>query len=643
MTMTYPPTTPCQLDALESRRLLSGGTPDPSFAGGGSVELPVAVERLHGGEAGQPVLGVGPDALVRLKPDGTLDASFDGDGVYAEPAGRGIDAAGFNTVSKRTAYVSGRRDAGDNRSTYLTVLDESGAPVAGFGDAGTVDLTGIAVGDSEYSPVVETGRQVLVREDGGVYVFGTVDFGEYEETDGRILSFDAEGNLLGTLTGRYRYQSYGFNEISLADGDDLYVEGSSDGEYSSYVSLNRYDVDLTLLNDDAIFGGSVGAFGNERLLDVSRRPVGGSAHLVVLSDVGGSTSQNLEQDVQYAVRFGEHAVGTDLASTVSTPDDDPESRIFYGRDDTVSRELAPRQGVLLADRSYVVGNLDAGGGNVSARHFTPDGRLDTTYGVDGTFSRTVRGTHLADDGSILILVDADGDGLEEVARYTAPDLSFTRLELGDDYASPTILGSAYPDEVSVTLRESDGRVVIRTADVVRSIPANKLRTINFLGLGGDDVLTVGAGVVARVWSRLGDGNDRVNLAGSVEAAYVEGGLGNDTIFTGDGDDTVFGEAGNDYIIGGAGVDRLYGMGGNDFLIGGRGDDRLEGGSGNDRLDGSAGNDDLFGHAGDDTLGGSKGSDRLFGGRGADFNGGGDGDDAAEDDDADLYERVERLL
>ena len=73
---------------------------------------------------------------------------------------------------------------------------------------------------------------------------------------------------------------------------------------------------------------------------------------------------------------------------------------------------------------------------------------------------------------------------------------------------------------------------------------------------------------------------------------VDGGSGNDRIWTG---------AGDDIILGGSGNDRLYGERGDDMIDGGAGRDILYGGSGEDVLMGGAGRDTLTGGWGDDTF------------------------------------------
>ncbi|MBC7907805.1 MAG: tandem-95 repeat protein, partial [Rhodospirillaceae bacterium] len=89
---------------------------------------------------------------------------------------------------------------------------------------------------------------------------------------------------------------------------------------------------------------------------------------------------------------------------------------------------------------------------------------------------------------------------------------------------------------------------------------------------------------------LGAGNDtfdNTEVSSVVVSDTVDGGAGNDLIYTGNGDDVLKGGSGNDL---------LYGEAGNDVLTGGTGDDNLIGGSGDDNFlfDFGAGHDTVNG-------------------------------------------------
>ena len=136
---------------------------------------------------------------------------------------------------------------------------------------------------------------------------------------------------------------------------------------------------------------------------------------------------------------------------------------------------------------------------------------------------------------------------------------------------------------------------------------------------------------------------------------VSGGLGNDTILTGDDADTIFGGAGDDVIDAGIDADLVEGGLGNDTIVGSEGADTIDGGDGNDLiygglndvlgealdlpdavdlrpdnnrdlLNGGAGDDTIFGRDDDDTLFGGAGNDVLDGGIDEDSMVGGAGND-----------------
>ena len=150
----------------------------------------------------------------------------------------------------------------------------------------------------------------------------------------------------------------------------------------------------------------------------------------------------------------------------------------------------------------------------------------------------------------------------------------------------------------------------------------------------DDLLSRPAGTSPRLASietiLAGGGNDFVDLTSRAFAygdVLIEGGAGNDIIWSSAGNDVLRGGAGNDVINAGAGDDLVSGDGGNDELNGWLGNDVVEGEAGNDRLydafganllNGRGGNDDLFDGAGNSLMIGGKGNDRLTLGGGRDI-------------------------
>lgn len=90
-----------------------------------------------------------------------------------------------------------------------------------------------------------------------------------------------------------------------------------------------------------------------------------------------------------------------------------------------------------------------------------------------------------------------------------------------------------------------------------------------------------------------NGADTINLSSSKYTygnVTLNGGNGNDVLWSNDGDDIINGGNGNDHIIGGRGNDRLNGDSGSDTIKGHDGDDIINGGLGADILSGGEGED-----------------------------------------------------
>ncbi len=150
--------------------------------------------------------------------------------------------------------------------------------------------------------------------------------------------------------------------------------------------------------------------------------------------------------------------------------------------------------------------------------------------------------------------------------------------------------------------------------------------ISLSGAGYLGKLTIGTGV-DQVNVKTFGGNDNINLDLNVNGLqkYVDAGDGNDTVdLSGTIDATIIGGLGDDNIIGSPAADTIYG---DDPLGSGGGNDTISGGGGGDYINGGDGNDTINGDAGDDTLLGGPGFDKIDPGTGADtVDGGPDGSD-----------------
>jgi predicted outer membrane repeat protein len=166
--------------------------------------------------------------------------------------------------------------------------------------------------------------------------------------------------------------------------------------------------------------------------------------------------------------------------------------------------------------------------------------------------------YLASGTYTVTLTASDQDGLAGTPVTTPVNVTAILLENG----VLTIGGTTGNDTIRV---QADGTGVAVLLNGVASGPYTGVNALALYGQQGNDLLEVDAALTL--------------------PAYLDGGLGNDTLIGG---------AGNDTLRGGPGSDLLLGGGGNDLLIGGGGRDLLIGGAGADTLHGSAGDDLLIG-------------------------------------------------
>ncbi|MCS7033103.1 MAG: carbohydrate-binding domain-containing protein, partial [Phycisphaerae bacterium] len=137
-----------------------------------------------------------------------------------------------------------------------------------------------------------------------------------------------------------------------------------------------------------------------------------------------------------------------------------------------------------------------------------------------------------------------------------------------------VVGQDHVDDVvTVGLSSSGDRIeVTANGSAPQTFSTARVRTVDFYGKGGDDLLVVleqNGTLPAKLRFFGGDGADL--LKGGAEDNLAFGGSGNDTILLGGGANVAFGGSGDDTIIGSAGRDRISGNSGVDTidLLGGR--------------------------------------------------------------------------
>jgi uncharacterized delta-60 repeat protein len=500
-------------------------------------------------------------AVARLRPNGTRDRSFSGDGRQVVGFGDADLALAVALQPDGKIVVAGNGGVGNDMT--LTRLNLNGAVDRGFGDNGAayVDFGGI---DETGDLAVMPGGDLMVV--GKTTAVGGGDFA--------IARLDAAGKPVGSFDEDGR-ATVGFGGEDTGLGLGVQPDGKV---IAMGVGGLRADFVLARLSRfgslDQSFGtagrSSIDAGGSEFDGDVAVNP-NGRVTLAGSTDAGGDYEMA-------AARFLGGPAGPRKA---------PQTVFLSG----------PR-GAVLTDRTPTLAFASSEWGStfrcrIDRRPFRPCASPFTT-GELGL------GKH------VIGIRAVDRIGLADSSTSKVSFIIARRFRAPECAGKPATVWRA-PHVVSLpglTLYGTEGSDVIVGSDSGRE---------RIEALGGDD-LVCGYGGPDLI--RAGTGDDEVLGGESNDRLYgldgddrLLGGDGNDLLPGGDGQDDAYGSVGRDRVLGGdgndvlegnAGIDTLYGYAGLDFLWGDRhtaedggpvfaanhaGGDKLIGGDGPDGLDG----------------------------------------------------------
>lgn len=195
----------------------------------------------------------------------------------------------------------------------------------------------------------------------------------------------------------------------------------------------------------------------------------------------------------------------------------------------------------------------------------PNGRYQLVLGPDD--ARDSRGNSVVGSRGIKFLHANTGAGAP-----TPPKLNGSTLYIS---------GTPYADVIVITvdLRYADFHVVSMRVDINGQQSEYNLPNLVINSGDGNDIIRLHelarlpkqwAPPTIKVYS--GKGND--TIYGSAYGDRIDGGRGDDWMNAGGGNDTLLGDTGTDTLFGGAGNDDLIGTVGIDSIDGGTGDDRI---------------------------------------------------------------------
>lgn len=528
-------------------------------------------------------------ALARYNSDGSLDTTFDSDGIVTTPIGNSDAARGLVVQSDGKIVVAGESYNGTYVSFALARFNPDGSLDASFGSGGRVTTRFGSVNDYAYSLAIQADEKIVVA--GRSYdVSDHSDFAlaRYNSDGSLDTTFDGDGKVTTPIGSSHDF-AY---SVAIQSNAKIVVAGSSWNlsVSSADFAIARYDADGSL---DTTFDG----------------------------DGKLTTDFGSNQDVAYAVAIegdgkivvgGEANPGFGLARYNADGSLDTDFGI-NGRITTTFGFVSHANSVVIQTDGKIVAagvSFDIGSGNVFAlaRY---DVHPPTTSGIgDVTVNENAPNTLIDLFAAFADATDPDSSLAYTITGDTNPALfdsmfvdsqtgTLTLAYLPDSYGAATLTVRA--TDRSGQFAETSFNVVVNpltpgfdfTAGVLTIIGTSEadriklkragsgLRVISNFGTfsvpQGESVVTV------IVRARAGNDNVKLSVLGEGQTAEVYGG---------DGDDWIAGGSGDDILLGGLGNDTLNGATGDDFQIGGSGSDFLIASTGNDILVSAELNDPL---------------------------------------------------
>jgi uncharacterized delta-60 repeat protein len=284
-------------------RLNADGTLDTTFGGGDGI-VTTAISG-PGSDTGNAItlqadgkilvsgMSNGDVTLVRYNADGSLDATFDLDGIaFASTGASNEEGLSIKTQADGKVVVSGYTLIGAGSAFLVARFNADGSLDATFGLNGIV-TTDITAGPTPIPPFQEAGQALAILPDGRILVVGQAPTAS-SASDIALVRYLPNGSLdtsFGTggivTTAAGTAQETGFGVALQPDGRIVVAGGNFTPTGGPNIAVLRYNANGTL---DTTFGGSgivtttiaVG-LGSESALSVALQPdgrivIGGSSH-----------------------------------------------------------------------------------------------------------------------------------------------------------------------------------------------------------------------------------------------------------------------------------------------------------------------------------------------------------------------------
>jgi len=457
-------------------RYNTDGSLDPSFNGNGRVTTPFLNSNASASAMalqadGKLVLaGVSTDtssfqsvfALARYNADGSLDASFDGDGLTT------TDFAG---VTFEQAYAVAIQADG---KIVAAGLGSSSFAVARYNTDGSLDtgFDGDGKTTTAFGGSFEEARALAIQADGKIIAAGQTALSVASEDNFALARYNTDGSLDNSFDGDGKVITDfglvdGATSVVLQEDGRIVVAGRAGTvQLGSYFAIARYetngDLDGTFSNDGKV------------LTDFSGGRFSLGAQAVALQSDGRIVAAG-DANISGQRDFGLIRYNPNGTLDTSFDGDGMVMTDFALNEETVTRILAQPDGKIIAvgranSQVRITGTQDP---NFEIARYNSDGTLDQTFGTGGLISTDflIHGDDFANavalqpDGRIVVVGQVgpqlsqffNTDSAFGLARYNpdgSPDTSFD----GDGLAT-TDFGTTHDSATAVAL-QSDGKIVV---------------------------------------------------------------------------------------------------------------------------------------------------------------------------------------
>jgi uncharacterized delta-60 repeat protein len=295
--------------------------------------------------------GTSEFALARFNLDGSLDTSFNGDGLVTTFFSPANDVgSGIAVQSDDKIVVVGTSDSGSGISEFAVArFNVDGSLDTSFSGDGLVTI-GFSAGD-------DVGSGIAVQPDGRIVVVGTSDAGS-GISEFALARFNVDGSLDtsfngdGLVTAGFLAGNDVGSGVAVQSDGNIIVVGTSDNLSTTFLAIAGFNVDGSL---DSSFGG-----GGSVLTKSSLNGRDFGSGIAVQSDdkiVVVGSGDDLNGDLEIVVaRF--NADGSLTGNFPSTTNSFGKETTSFSAGDDIGSGIA----VQPDDKIVVVGTSDAGSG-----------------------------------------------------------------------------------------------------------------------------------------------------------------------------------------------------------------------------------------------------------------------------------------